>query len=874
MLNVNILDKLEKVGFLIATSVLILVILSVSSFSYLKEKRRIISDIDRSLLVGAASIKNLLPKDFHDKAISSKAVSSEDDKKNIKVLSDFTNRVGFKFLYTLIKKDNQIYITSSNATDQELAQNEQVRYYTSFDEADPHFHNAFEGNTAIAFTHEDRWGTFRALALPEKSPNGRIYLSVAEFDISYLNRVFQRLFLETLVIYLLLLIGAFPLYYMFSKRLRRIISELELAQIALQKSEERFSSAIEASKDGVWDWDLKTGEIYCSPGLTSLLGYDSTDVLKNIDQWQNLIHPEDKEKAYQVNFDCVNGLTDSFEVEYRMNTKDGGLKWIFGRGKATLRDKSGKAVRMVGTLQDITERKQAEQALAASEARYVRLAAKIPGVVFQNLQYSDDPTDDVFSYISPGVYDLFGLTPEEVMTDNRSIWTLIHPEDLAELTDSIQRAVEANIDWNHDFRITTAHEETKWVRGMASHERQPDGNIFWDGLLLDITELKQSDERLRQMTKMEAVGRLAGGVAHDFNNMLAIVIGVADMVLEDIKPGQPFYDDLMEIRQAGTRSADLTRQLLAFARKQTVAPKVIDVNETVESMLKMLQRLIGEDIDMAWIPGEKVHPVKIDPGQVDQILANLCVNARDAIEGIGKVTIETGNAVFDEDYCRDFTDISPGEYVMLAISDNGSGMDAEILSHLFEPFYTTKDLGKGSGLGLATIYGVVKQNEGIINVYSEPGQGTTFRIYLPRYEAKTIPLPEMAADKPSKGGQETVLLVEDELSILKMTTRILERQGYAMVKASTPNEAIRLATEHTGNIQLLITDVVMPEMNGRDLAKNILSLYPGLKCLFMSGYTANVIAHHGVLDEGVNFIQKPFSKEDLIVKIREVLDRK
>jgi PAS domain S-box-containing protein len=382
------------------------------------------------------------------------------------------------------------------------------------------------------------------------------------------------------------------------------------------------------------------------------------------------------------------------------------------------------------------------------------------------------------------------------------------------------------------------------------------------------------EEQMRQAQKMEAVGRLAGGVAHDFNNMLGIILGHADMLLEEMDPDQALYADLTEIRKAGERSADLTRQLLAFARKQTVAPKVIDLNKTVAGMLNMLQRLIGEDIDMAWIPGEKMWPVKIDPAQIDQVLANLCVNARDAIADVGKVTIETGNIVFDEEYCKEHAGFVPGEYTLLTVSDNGCGMNAETLENIFEPFFTTKESDKGTGLGLATVYGVVKQNNGFINVYSEPGQGTTFRIYLPRHRTKEVRWPDKEAIRPAARGHETILLVEDEPAILRMTTMMLERTGYTVLAAGTPGEAIALAREHAGDIHLLMTDVVMPEMNGRDLAKNLLSLYPNLKLLFMSGYTANVIAHHGVLDEGVQFIQKPFSKTDLGVKVRAVLDRK
>jgi two-component system, cell cycle sensor histidine kinase and response regulator CckA len=398
---------------------------------------------------------------------------------------------------------------------------------------------------------------------------------------------------------------------------------------------------------------------------------------------------------------------------------------------------------------------------------------------------------------------------------------------------------------------------------------------------IDLTERKQAEEQkvklegqLQQALKMESVGRLAGGVAHDFNNMLGVILGHAEMAMEQVDPAQPIHADLTEILKAAGRSAGLTRQLLAFARKQTVAPRVLDLNKTISGMLKMLQRLIGEDIYLNWNPDADLWPVKVDPSQIDQILANLCVNARDAISGLGKLTIETKNSAFDEDYCATHAGFVSGEYVRLAISDNGCGMDKETLSHLYEPFFTTKEPGKGTGLGLATVYGIVKQNNGFINVYSEPGQGTTFTICLPRHAGKVEQLRTEGAPKSVDRGHETILLAEDEPALLELTTMLLKQQGYTVLAASTPGEAIRLAREHSGEINLLMTDVIMPEMNGRDLAKNLLALYPHMKRLFTSGYTADVIANHGVLDEGVHFMQKPFSRKDLATKVREALDQK
>ena len=385
---------------------------------------------------------------------------------------------------------------------------------------------------------------------------------------------------------------------------------------------------------------------------------------------------------------------------------------------------------------------------------------------------------------------------------------------------------------------------------------------------------KSLETQLTQAQRLESVGRLAGGVAHDFNNMLGVIIGYAELASEKVKPEETLHEDLKEILMAAGRSTDITRQLLAFARKQTVSPRVMDLNETVESMLKMLRRLIGEDIDLAWLPAFYLWPVKIDPSQVDQILANLTINARDAIAGVGSITIETKNAIVDETYGPEDSGRVPGEYVLLAVSDNGSGIPKENMDKIFEPFFTTKGLGKGTGLGLSTVYGIVRQNNGFINVYSEPGQGTTLKLYLPRHLGIKTGKTDQKAIVSMPGGHETVLLVEDEISILKLEKRMLESLGYSVMEAATPGKAAALAEAYAGKIHLLITDVVMPEMNGRDLSRNLKARYPDLKTIFLSGYTSNVIAHRGILEEGLFFLQKPFSKKELAVLVRKVLDNR
>ena len=482
-------------------------------------------------------------------------------------------------------------------------------------------------------------------------------------------------------------------------------------------------------------------------------------------------------------------------------------------------------------------------------------------------------------YASPGAEKLSGFPVAELM--GRTLDTLIHPEDMKDIRAAWKVVIE-HPEQSVTFQYRHIHKNREWVYVEAVAQSFLDEPAI-NGIIAsvrDITERKRVEletrklhEQLTQAQKMESVGRLAGGVAHDFNNMLGVILGYAEMALEQVAENQPMYSALHGIQQAAQRSADLTRQLLAFARKQTVSPEVLDLNSTVATMLTMLNRLIGEDIDLTWLPGKNLAPVKMDPSQIDQVLANLCVNARDAIQDTGKIMIETDTVFVDETYSDKHAYFVPGEYVLLVVSDNGCGMDRETLSHLFEPFFTTKKIGDGTGLGLAMVYGIVKQNNGFINVYSELGKGTTFKIYLPIYAAKGRVVSKSVATKSSVSCHETILLVEDEPMILQVTALMLKRLGYQLLPASTPGEAIRLAQEHAGDIDLLMTDVVMPEMNGRELAKKLLSLYPNLKRLFMSGYTANVIAHHGVLEEGVNFLQKPFSMEDLAGKIREVLNQ-
>ena len=525
------------------------------------------------------------------------------------------------------------------------------------------------------------------------------------------------------------------------------------------------------------------------------------------------------------------------------------------------------------------ERNQAEKALQQSKERYKELYVHTKKSEELYRSIIDASPDAIVIYdlqgrtqfVSPMFTRIFEWTSAEIK-DKRIPFV---PETEKQRTMKTIRAVVEDGTPCIGFETRRSNKSGRVLDVSISasryddHQGNPIGTI---AILRDISERKKMEKQLLQAQKMESVGRLAGGVAHDYNNMLSVIIGYAELALDKVEPDEPLHADLEEILAAGKRSADITRQLLAFARQQTVAPKVLDLNESVESMLKMLRRLIGEDIDLAWHPRKGLWPVKMDPTQIDQILANLCVNARDAITDVGKITIETDIAAFDKSYCAEHAYFVPGEYVMLAVSDDGCGMDNETLDKLFEPFFTTKEGGRGTGLGLATVYGIVKQNEGFINVYSESGKGTTFRIYLSKHVGQGVEAQKTSVGEVPNGHGETVLVVEDEASVLKLTEKILSDLDYRVILANTPAEALQLVEADIDDLSLLITDVVMPEMNGRELAERLQLLYPNLKCLFMSGYTANVIAHRGVLEDGVNFIQKPFSQKDMAIKVRRALD--
>jgi two-component system, cell cycle sensor histidine kinase and response regulator CckA len=629
-------------------------------------------------------------------------------------------------------------------------------------------------------------------------------------------------------------------------------------------NEERLQLALDAANDGLWDWDVLTGEAYFSPRYYTMLGYAPGEFPADYASFEHLIYPPDLPDVRQALAESLAAKQPSYEMEFRALTKSGEIRWLLSRGKVVERDDEGNPIRMVGTHTDISARRRAEEALV-SERRLLRtLIDTLPDHI-----YIKD-RDSRMVLINEAQARDFGLrNPDEAI--GKTDFDLC-PADLAGRYRETELAVM-------QLGQTTALEEPfinpagekRIVSTIKAPLRDTNGDVVGlVGMSRDITEQKRLEEQYLQAQKMELVGRLAGGVAHDFNNLLTAISGYAGLVKKSLLPGAPARADIDQVILAAARAAQLTKRLLAFSRRQIIEQKVVDLNLLIVEMDKMLRRLIGEDIELVTVLGRNLGAVKVDPSQIEQVLVNLAVNARDAMPHGGKLTLETANVTLGEDFVQQHVGAVAGEYVRLAIRDTGKGMTEEVKAHVFEPFFTTKEVGKGTGLGLAMVYGIVKQHQGNIWVDSESGRGTSFEIYLPRVPAAVAGLPQDELSALPRG-TETILVVEDEALVRHFTVDSLADLGYTVLEAANGDEAIEVFQSHAGTIDLLLTDVVMPRMNGRRLAAQLQALRPNLAVLFMSGYTDNAIVHQGVLDPGVAFLQKPFTIGALAQKVRDVL---
>jgi PAS domain S-box-containing protein len=613
-------------------------------------------------------------------------------------------------------------------------------------------------------------------------------------------------------------------------------------------------------------FDETRNRLYISPQIEAMLGFSADEWLGDPGLVLKQLHPDDRERVLAEVFQSKD-TGKPLSSEYRLLARDGHIVWV--RDEAiVMRDEAGRPCFMQGLLLDISEQKRKEEMLQKSESKFRTIFERVAvGIALVSI-------DGQLMESNPALREMLRYGEEELR--HRVFNEFIHPEDVAIDVDLDQELIAGKRDHyqiekrfiRKDGGVVWCQLNVSFIRG--GQQERP----FTICMVEDITERKRLETQFFQSQKMETIGRLAGGIAHDFNNLLTVIKGYTQLSLNHIQEGDPCRENIEEIKGAAERAAELTNQLLTFSRRQILDMKVLDLNAIVRGLEKMTGRIIGEDIEMFTVLDDHLARVKTDPGQIEQVILNLVVNARDAMPAGGKLAIETANVVLDDTYARTHIGVTPGSYVMLSVSDTGCGISPEIKELIFEPFFTTKEEGKGTGLGLSTIYGIVKQSGGNIWVYSEPGRGTTFKIYLPRVEEETGALPVQDDTDHLPKGKETVLLVEDDPSLRALAARVLRYQGYKVIEATNGHEAIGIARENVQErIHLLLTDVVMPHMGGRELVKRMKTLHPEIRVLFISGYTEHAITYHAGLKPGTPFLQKPFSPTALAKKVREVLDQ-
>ncbi|HJS48560.1 MAG TPA: PAS domain S-box protein [Gemmatimonadales bacterium] len=637
------------------------------------------------------------------------------------------------------------------------------------------------------------------------------------------------------------------------------------ALAALGKSEERFVLAARASKDAIYDWDIRADHIWWSDSFTELFGHVPASLGPCADSWERMLHPGDRARVDASLWAAVRGTGDAWSAEYRFRRSDGSWAVVYDRGYIQ-RDAQGAGIRMVGALSDITAQREAEGQVRASEERLRTLVENVLDVI------CEVGPDGLVRYASPSVRTVLGYQPSQFL--GRSAMELIHREDLEGASRSLRRTFqEAGVVQEAEFRVRRADGEWATLQASAKATTAADGTPIAVITARDISGRRELEERLRQATRLEAVGVLAGGVAHDFNNLLTSVLGHAELILAEVRADDPVRPDVEEIRRAANRAAELTRQLLAFSRRQVVAPRVVDLNGVIDGVATMLRRLLGEDITLEFDLAEALVPVYADAAQLEQVIVNLAVNSRDAMPRGGRLSIRTRMRPPPPDPRGLPAALARDGQVVLMVEDTGEGMDPKTLAHAFEPFFTTKPAGRGTGLGLATVYGIVNQAGGHIGVESEPGGGARFTIRLPpadRPFAEEAGAPGAAG--PEGNGRETILVVEDETPVRQLATRVLRGAGYHVLAAGSAEEADRVADSHPGPIDLLLTDVVMPVRSGPLLAEGLTARRAGLRVLFMSGYTDGQLQEHGVLLPGVTLLAKPFTPDQLVRRVRAAID--
>jgi PAS domain S-box-containing protein len=627
---------------------------------------------------------------------------------------------------------------------------------------------------------------------------------------------------------------------------------------------QRHNRAMDSAVNGIAIVDVKGQHTYVNAAFAQIMGHENPESIVGR-PWKDVYAPQD---------------VDRVEGEIRESLRKSG-KW-YGPMTIHRRDGSALPVDMAVTAlpdggvvcvsRDMTAKREAENARAQAEAKYRMLVEQVAAISY----IAELGIHGEWLYVSPQVETMFGFSTEEWLMDSRAWTQHVHPED-HKVVEAAEEASKRGERFQAEYRVVRKDGRVIWVSDTAVVVAGSDAHPLMEGIIVDITERKQLETQLQQARRMEAIGRLAGGIAHDFNNLLTIIKGYTELALKRPRISPELQADVERIEDASERAGTLVRQLLAFSRRQVLQPKLVDLNSIVMGLDKLLRRLMDEDIQMTTIPGKDIGTIKADPAQMEQVIMNLVVNARDAVPKGGRLTVETANVDLDAAYASDHATVKPGSYVMLAVSDTGTGMSPETVAHIFEPFYTTKESGRGTGLGLSTVYGIVKQSGGYIWVYSEPGRGSSFKVYLPRVEQPPEALPTVKVASGQEKGTETILLVEDQPQVRELARMALSEKGYTVLVTSSPEDAESACARHGAEIHLLLTDLIMPGITGRELAKRLTARHPEMRVLYMSGYTFGITTQtgmqSGLLEDGVAFLQKPFTPSALSEKVREVLDR-
>ncbi|MDA3787661.1 MAG: PAS domain S-box protein [Desulfobacula sp.] len=860
----SLLKTHNKLPFILSIIIYIVAILFYGFWSNLQNKKEILEHVDNKLYQHAISLKYMLPDDFHDRAIDAQSVSIDEDKYIANKLTNLVRETGFKYAYTVIKKEDKLFFVACDL----IADPENERgtfYYYEYEGADEGFINAFEKETPTYKTVSDQWGTVRTVMVPEKSPGGINYLACADYDITYVKILLQKNLFKSIATVFFFLLLTIPIIKVYTNSYKIFIGNLK-------ESEEKYRTILESIEDGYYEVDIAGNFTFFNDSMCKILGY-SKDELTGL----NNRRYTDEENAKQIfkTFNRVYKTGQPYKaIDWELIKKDGSKCYV-ETSVALKRNSKVQPIGFQGIARDITGRKQAEKALRESEERYRSIFKNAVEGIFQSTP------EGRFISVNPAFAKMLGYaSPEDLMANISDIAAqyYVNHEDRHRYKQLLQKTGIVKF---YEFKARCKDGSHIWVSDSTRVIYDQDGNIVrYEGHVTDITQLKQAEKEKRQIEaqyrqaqKMESVGTLTSGIAHDFNNIMGIILGNTELALEDVPESNPAHTNLEEIRKASLRAANIVRQLLSFTRITDQKLQPIEIAAVIKDAIKFLRSTIPSTIDIEQDICVTDETILADPTQINQIMMNLCINASHAMEQTaGKLTITVENVLLDDDSAKDYPDLKSGKYVKVVVSDTGPGIDPKIIDRIFDPYFTTKGIGKGSGMGLAVVHGIVKSHSGSIKLDNTPGKGTKFSILFPLAQGKATV--EAGAIQKIPRGSETILFVDDEISIVNMVQRMFERLGYKVETAITPQDALDRFALNPDHFDLVITDMTMPQMTGVDLSEKLMAFQPDIPIIICTGYSALVDEEKAKELGLAAYVMKPINLSEIAQTIRKVLDRK